>query len=63
VFCGKAVDRINAAQLEEIIVTDTVPLGEKAQAVNNLRVLSVAQLFASAIRNINQGESVSELFR
>ncbi|PIY40022.1 MAG: ribose-phosphate pyrophosphokinase [Armatimonadetes bacterium CG_4_10_14_3_um_filter_59_10] len=63
VFCGKAVERINAAKLEEIIVTDTVPLSEKDDAVNNLQVLSVAPLFANAIRSINEGESVSALFR
>ncbi|MBI3921079.1 MAG: ribose-phosphate pyrophosphokinase [Armatimonadetes bacterium] len=63
VLCGKAIDRINDATLEELIITDTVPTGDKRNHLRNLTVLSVSQLFAEAIRSINQGESVSSLFR
>lgn len=63
VLCGKAIDRINDAALEELIITDTVPTGDKRNHLRNLTVLSVSQLFAEAIRSINQGESVSSLFR
>lgn len=63
VLCGNAIKRIREARLEELIVTDTVPLGEKKDQIENLCVLSVAGLFADAIRSINQGESVSALFR
>jgi ribose-phosphate pyrophosphokinase len=59
-FTGKAVERLNAqADIAEIITTNTVP---KVEGLNGLEVISVAPLFAEAIRRITSGESVSSLF-
>ncbi len=62
VLSGKALERIENSQLEKIIVTNTIPLTEKAQFSEKILVLSVAELFGEAIRRINQGSSVSSLF-
>jgi ribose-phosphate pyrophosphokinase len=59
-FTGKAVERLNAqTDIAEIITTNTVP---KVEGLNGLEVISVAPLFAEAIRRITSGESVSSLF-
>lgn len=59
VLSGPAHDRIRNSALEELIVTDTIPL---RQENNKIRVASVAELFASAIRNVVTHESISSLF-
>ena len=61
VLVRDAVDRIAASPLEEVVITDTIPLGPEKH-LDKIKVLSVAPLFASAIRNIHTGESVSALF-
>ncbi len=60
VLCGGAVERLNSIDVQKIIVTDTIPLGEKN--VKNLEVLSIAPLLGEAIRRIHRSESVSYLF-
>jgi len=62
VLSGEALDRIENSQLEKIIVTDTIPLNEKAQSSEKFLVISVAELFGEAIRRISRGHSVSSLF-
>jgi ribose-phosphate pyrophosphokinase len=62
VLSGPAVDNINQSQLDELVVTDTIPLGERAQACEKIRVLSVAQMLAETIRRMAQGESVSSMY-
>ncbi len=63
VLCGPAIERLSAAPIEDIVVTDTIPLPpEKTSALKNLKVLSVAQLMGEAIRRIHNNESVSSLF-
>lgn len=62
VFAGPALARLAALGLEEIVVTDTVPVRGRRR-LPNLRVLSVAPLLAEAIRRIHTGESISALFR
>ena len=61
-FCGAAVEKLNAAPIEEVVVTDTVPL-DPARTPARVRVLSVAELLGEAIRRIHFNESVSCLFR
>lgn len=61
IFSGNAADRIADAFIEKVIVTDTIPLGED-QINDKIEVLSVADLFASAIARIHDGRSVSALF-
>ncbi len=62
VLSGEALDRIENSQLDRIIVTDTIPLNEKARSSEKILVISVAELFGEAIRRISRGHSVSSLF-
>jgi ribose-phosphate pyrophosphokinase len=64
VLCGPAVERLRNAPIEELVVTDTIPMpSEVRQALPNLKVLSVAGLIGEAIYRIHNDESVSSLFR
>ncbi|MBI4395640.1 MAG: ribose-phosphate diphosphokinase, partial [Elusimicrobia bacterium] len=60
VLAGPAIERINASPVEELVITNSIPLGGKSSA--KVKVLSVAVLLAEAIRRIHQEESISELF-
>jgi ribose-phosphate pyrophosphokinase len=62
VLSGAAVDNIQNSVLDELVVTDTIPLRPQAQACNKIRVLSVAEMLAETIRRIAVGESVSSLY-
>ncbi|WP_088536901.1 ribose-phosphate pyrophosphokinase [Geobacter sp. DSM 9736] len=62
VLSGPAIDRIEASAIEEVVITDTIPLGAKVDPAGKIKVLSVAELLAEAIRRIHQDESVSSLF-
>jgi len=63
VFSGPAVERLAASPLEEVVITDTVPLSQaKADGLPKLKVISVAPLLGEAIRRIHTGQSVGELF-
>jgi len=62
VLSGKAVEIISGSPIEEMIVTNTVPLQEEAKACRKIKVLSVSGLLADAIRRIYEDESVSCLF-
>ncbi|KPN19765.1 ribose-phosphate diphosphokinase [Luteimonas terrae] len=62
VLSGAAIDNINKSQLDEMVVTDTIPLSEAARGCARIRQLSVAELLAETIRRIAFGESVSSLY-
>ncbi|MEL6200442.1 MAG: ribose-phosphate diphosphokinase [Pseudomonadota bacterium] len=62
VFSGPAVERISNSQLDEIVVTDTIPLSEAAAACGRIRQLSTAELLAETLRRISDEESVSSLY-
>lgn len=62
VLSGPAIDRINESVIEEVVITNTVPPGEKNERTSKIKVLSVAELLAEAIRRIHEDESVSSLF-
>ena len=62
VLSGGAVARINASDLDEIVVTDTIPLSPDAVASPRIRALSCAQLLAETMTRISNEESVSSLF-
>jgi ribose-phosphate pyrophosphokinase len=62
VLSGPAIERINNSVIEKVVITDTVPLGDKAELTDKIRVLSVAELLGEAIRRIHEDESVSSLF-
>ena len=62
VLSGPAVDNIERSLMDELVVTDTIPLNERAIACPKIRQLSVAQLLAETIRRMAYGESVSSLY-
>jgi len=62
VLSGPAVDNISKSELDEVVVTDTIPLREAAQGCGKIRQLSVAQMMAETIRRMSEGESVSSMY-
>ncbi|MEE4303075.1 MAG: ribose-phosphate diphosphokinase [Wenzhouxiangella sp.] len=62
VLSGKAIDNINDSRIDEIVVTDTIPLSQAAKDTGRIRQLSVAQMLAETIRRMAEGESVSSLY-
>jgi ribose-phosphate pyrophosphokinase len=62
VFSGPAVERIKASHIDEVVVTNTIPLSDEARSCPKIRQLSVAFLFAETMRRISDGESVTSLF-
>ena len=62
VLSGKAIERIEASPLRQLVVTDTIPLPPRKR-IDKIHVQSVARLFAEAIQAIHDGSSVSRLFR
>ncbi len=62
VLSGKAVDNINNSALDELVVTDSIPLTEQAKACERIRQLSVAEMLAETIRRMAFGESVSSMY-
>ncbi|GAB2937687.1 ribose-phosphate pyrophosphokinase [Aquaspirillum soli] len=62
VFSGQAVDRIAHSAMDEVVVTDTIPLSAEARACPKIRVVTIAGLMGETLRRINNEESVSYLF-
>ena len=62
VLSGPAVSRINDSDLDEMVVTDTIPLNGEARACKKIRQLSVAEMLAETMRRISTEESVSSLY-
>lgn len=62
VLSGPAVERIDESELDEVVVTDTIPLSEEGQKCKKIRQLSVAGLLAETITRICNADSVSSLF-
>jgi ribose-phosphate pyrophosphokinase len=62
VLSGPAIDRIEKSPLDQLIVTNTIPLSDAAKKCKKIVVLSVARLLGQAIRNIHEETSVSSLF-
>jgi ribose-phosphate pyrophosphokinase len=62
VLSGAAINNITGSSLDELVVTDTIPLSEAARACGRIRQLGVAELLAETIRRIALGESVSTLY-
>lgn len=61
VLSGKAIERIESSELDELVVTDTIPLKEAAQQCKRIRQLTVAELLAETMRRISNDDSVSQL--
>jgi ribose-phosphate pyrophosphokinase len=62
VLSGSAVANIEASVLDELVVTDTIPLQENAHACSRIRQLSIATMLAETMRRISMEESVSSLY-
>jgi ribose-phosphate pyrophosphokinase len=63
IFSGPAIDRIAQGEaLEEVVITNTIPLSQNALACKKIRQLSVAPLIAETMQRIAKGESVMSLF-
>ena len=62
VFSGPAVERLRGSQIDEVVITNTIPLSAEGKACAKVRQLSVSFLFAETIRRISDGESVTSLF-
>lgn len=63
VLSGPAVDRLNEAGLDELVVTDSIPIPpDKRKSLKNLKVLSTATMFGDAIQRIHGGRSISAMF-
>ena len=62
VLSGPAIERITASELDELVVTDTIPLRDNARACRKIRQLTVAGLLAETMRRIRDEESVSSLY-
>lgn len=62
VFSGPAIDRINASVIEEVVVTNTIPLTEQASNSPKIRQLSCAPLVGEAIKRVHSSDSISTLF-
>ncbi|WP_246864691.1 ribose-phosphate pyrophosphokinase [Spongiibacter thalassae] len=63
VLSGPAVDNINGSELDELVVTDTIPLSAAAKECAKIRQLTLANLLAESIRRVSNEESISALFR
>ena len=62
VLSGPAIDNLTRSQIDEIVVTDTIPLSEAAKGCGKIRQLSVANMLAETIRRIHEEESVSSIY-
>ena len=63
VFAGPAVKRLAEAPIDEIFVTDTIPIHAEARKMKNLKILSAASLLGEAMRRIHSNESLSSMFQ
>nr|WP_217363871.1 MULTISPECIES: ribose-phosphate pyrophosphokinase [unclassified Marinobacterium] len=63
VFSGPAIDNIANSQLDEMVVTDSIPLSEAAKSCSKIRQLSLAPMLAEAVRRVCNEESISAMFR
>jgi ribose-phosphate pyrophosphokinase len=62
VLAAQAVDRLNESPIDQVVVTDTIPLNERSKGINGIKVLSVAAMLGEAVKRIHRNESVSNLF-
>lgn len=62
IFAGEALERLRRAPIDEVVITDTIPLIEKTKNLNSIKVLSVSAMLGEAIKRIHRNESVSSLF-
>jgi len=63
VLSGNALENLRQSQLDELVVTDTIPLREEARSISKIRQLTIADLLAESIRRVANEESISALFQ
>ncbi|MGB0733239.1 MAG: ribose-phosphate diphosphokinase, partial [Pontibacterium sp.] len=63
VLSGPAIKNVNASELDELVVTDTIPLEKHAQECDRIRQLTIAPMLAEAVRRVCNEESISAMFR
>lgn len=63
VLSGKAIENINNSMLDELVVTDSIPLSQAAQNCSRIRVLTLSKMLAEAMRRLSNEESLSAMFR
>ncbi len=61
-LCGPAIDRLEAAPIDGVVLTDTIPLAD-SQRIPKITTISVAPILGEAIKRIHHDESISEIFR
>ena len=62
VLSGNAIEKISQSKLDQLVVTDTIPLSEEAQNCKKIRIVTMAPTLAEAIRRVNNEESISAMF-
>lgn len=62
VLSGPAIENIENSSLDEVVVTDTIPLSDVAKRCKKIRVISLAEMIAQAIKRVNEEESISSMF-
>lgn len=62
VLSGRALDNIRGSELDELVVTDTIPLSDEAKGIKKIRQLTISDLLAESIRRVSNEESISALF-
>ncbi len=62
VLSGRALENIRGSELDELVVTDTIPLSDEAKGIKKIRQLTISDLLAESIRRVSNEESISALF-
>ena len=62
VLSGPAIDRLNDSAIDELVVTNSIPLNKEAQKCSKIRVISLANTIAECITRLSNEESLSEMF-
>tara|TARA_Y100001970_G_scaffold290274_1_gene423414 strand:+ start:65572 stop:66531 length:960 start_codon:yes stop_codon:yes gene_type:complete len=62
VLSGNAIEKISKSKLDQLVVTDTIPLSEEASTCKKIRIMTIAPTLAEAIRRVNNEESISAMF-
>ena len=63
VLSGEAIENISNSSLDELVVTDTIPLSDAAKACTHIRQLTLSDLLAESVRRVSNEESISAMFR
>jgi ribose-phosphate pyrophosphokinase len=63
VLSGKAIDNLNNSELDELVVTDSIPLSDAAKSCTRIRQLTLSRMLAEAVRRLSNEESLSAMFR